>query len=750
VPSTGRVAAIAALLLAVFGGLLLAGWGNGLVTGAVVVTATAVAAVVTAAVARRDAGVAITPWLALTVGLVAATVAQWLWFFAAQHDPARWIAAVAYLVFAVCIMTALLVLPARPRRPWWSLTLDGLIVAGSLLIVCWLTVLTSAGSATSTKQLAAMGYPILNAVILAVAVVALSRAAQGRVVGFFTVALAGIALGQYAAAVFSIDRLTEVGWIAGMLVIVVAVIDSRRDRSDHTDTTARRGWVSTLLPYAALLLALAVAVTARTNPFGSRFVVTVGGVLVGAVLVHQVVLVAENRRLFMTVNDEATRDPLTGKANRAAFLDRLRRALRKAQRDGESVGVIELDLHDFKLINDTMGFGAGDELLINSAGRISECVGHGDTVARLGGDKFAVIIDGGLDRCEAIARRMVAAFDLPFVINGYELLIRPSVGIAVAEPAGTAEQLLKHAGIAVKSAKSSDAGGIRTFTADMSAGEVDNVLPKPSHARGGGPEVAQLLGELRRAIDQSELILVYQPKFDAQTRAVVGVEALVRWPHPDRGLLSPDEFLPLVRRHRLMGGTTDFVLGRALDDAARCQAVGLHVPVAVNLFAPLLGNLNLPTKIDEALTRRGLPASALTVEITEDLFVDDMERTQRVLHDLSECGIKIAIDDFGTGYSALSYLTDLPVDEVKLDRGFVARTAEDERAAMVVRVIVDLAHRLDLVTVAEGIDSADLAARLTELGCDTLQGYHLSPPLSVDQLIDMLTTSATAATSLKP
>jgi EAL domain-containing protein (putative c-di-GMP-specific phosphodiesterase class I) len=371
-------------------------------------------------------------------------------------------------------------------------------------------------------------------------------------------------------------------------------------------------------------------------------------------------------------------------------------------------------------------------------------------VARLGGDKFAVIIDGGLDHCEAIARRMVAAFDLPFVINGYELLIRPSVGIAVAERASTAEQLLKHAGIAVKSAKSSDAGGIRTFTADMSAGEVDNVLPKPSRARGGGPEVAQLLGELRRAIDQSELILVYQPKFDAQTRAVVGVEALVRWPHPDRGLLSPDEFLPLVRRHRLMGGTTDFVLGRALDDAARWQAVGLHVPVAVNLFAPLLGNLNLPTKIDEALTRRGLPASALTVEITEDLFVDDMERTQRVLHDLSECGIKIAIDDFGTGYSALSYLTDLPVDEVKLDRGFVARTAEDERAAMVVQVIVDLAHRLDLVTVAEGIDSVDLAARLTELGCDTLQGYHLSPPLSVDQLIDMLTTSATAATTLKP
>jgi EAL domain-containing protein (putative c-di-GMP-specific phosphodiesterase class I) len=379
-------------------------------------------------------------------------------------------------------------------------------------------------------------------------------------------------------------------------------------------------------------------------------------------------------------------------------------------------------------------------------------VGLGDTVARLGGDKFAVLTGGGLSQSEAIARRMVEAFDLPFVINGYELLIRPSVGIAVTEPDHTGvtpEQLLKHAGIAMNSAKSSEAGGIRVFTPEMAAAGVDDTpLAEQSRSFGGGPATAQLVGELRRAIDQSELTLVYQPKFDAPTRAVVGVEALVRWPHPDRGLLSPDEFLPLVRRHRLMGGISDFVLSRALDDAARWQAAGANVPVAVNLFAPLLGNLNLPKKIDASLTRRGLAASALTVEITEDLFVDDMERTQRVLNELSQCGIKIAIDDFGTGYSALSYLTDLPVDEVKLDRTFVARAAVDERAAVVVGVIVDLAHRLGLVTVAEGIDSAELAAQMSGLGCDILQGYHLSPPLDADELLDKLT--ATASTALKP
>ncbi|WP_155902327.1 EAL domain-containing protein [Mycolicibacterium sp. CBMA 226] len=238
-----------------------------------------------------------------------------------------------------------------------------------------------------------------------------------------------------------------------------------------------------------------------------------------------------------------------------------------------------------------------------------------------------------------------------------------------------------------------------------------------------------MLVELRQAIDRSELSLVYQPKFDARTAAVVGVEALLRWRHLDRGLLRPHDFLPLVREHGLMGQATSLVVNMALDDAERWYAAGAEVPVAVNLFAPLLSDLNLPDHLSRALDDRGLAPSALAVEITEDLFVDNMEDTRTVLTGLVDRGIRIALDDFGTGYSALTYLSDLPIDEIKLDHDFIARAAVDERAAMVVQTIIDLAHKLGFGTVAEGIESAESAAQLRDFGCDVLQGFFLSPPL---------------------
>jgi EAL domain-containing protein (putative c-di-GMP-specific phosphodiesterase class I) len=254
-------------------------------------------------------------------------------------------------------------------------------------------------------------------------------------------------------------------------------------------------------------------------------------------------------------------------------------------------------------------------------------------------------------------------------------------------------------------------------------------------------EIPQLLSELRQAIERNELTLFYQPKFHAHTTAVVGVEALLRWRHPDRGLLRPDDFLPLVREHGLMGRVTDLVVNMALDDALQWHTAGVDVPVAVNLFPPLLSDIDLPDKLCHALSDRGLEVSALAVEITEDLFVDDMDTTKMVLNELVERGISIALDDFGTGYSALSYLSDLPIDEVKLDRDFVARAIVDERAAMVVGAIIDLAHKLGLVIVAEGIDNAESAARLRDLDCDVLQGYYLSRPLPADEVVGALTAA---------
>jgi EAL domain-containing protein (putative c-di-GMP-specific phosphodiesterase class I) len=231
---------------------------------------------------------------------------------------------------------------------------------------------------------------------------------------------------------------------------------------------------------------------------------------------------------------------------------------------------------------------------------------------------------------------------------------------------------------------------------------------------------------------------VYQPKFDLNTAAIVGVEALVRWPHPKRGLLGPDEFLPLVRRYGLMGSITDLVVNQALDDVVRWRADSLEVPIAVNMFAPSMADLRLPGKFAKALADRDLNPSQLTVEITEDLFLDNMDRTKTVLNQLQENGIRIAIDDFGSGYSALSYMRDLTVDEVKLDRNFIAPIPADQRAAAVVRAVVNLAGELGLTTVAEGIETAITADWLREHGCHVGQGYYFSPPLTADRLREIL------------
>jgi EAL domain-containing protein (putative c-di-GMP-specific phosphodiesterase class I) len=238
--------------------------------------------------------------------------------------------------------------------------------------------------------------------------------------------------------------------------------------------------------------------------------------------------------------------------------------------------------------------------------------------------------------------------------------------------------------------------------------------------------------------------LVYQPKFALRTDEIVGVEALVRWPHPERGLLAPDQFLPLVRQYGLMRSVTEHVLNKALDDAANWHSKGVGVPVAVNLFAPSLSDLRLPAWIMRALADRGLGSNALTVEITEDILLDNIDRTLSVLNKLRENGIRVSIDDFGSGYSALWYLRDLPIDEVKLDKDFIAPILVDRRAAAIVRAVIDLAHELGVTTVAEGVENAETVARLREYGCEMAQGYYCSPPLAAEAAGELLMSSKLA------
>jgi diguanylate cyclase (GGDEF)-like protein len=719
----------------------------------------AVATVTTAITARTGRGRVRIAWAAISIGLASFTLGAVLWFFyrlAEVEHPYPSVADVAYLVLPIATAIALLLLSSGlSRTSRTRLILDGLIVAGSFIIVGWAVVVDELWKSVPSDrmQLAiSISYPVLDAAVLTIGVLVVARAQRGqrRTPVLLTLAMLGIAMSDGAFVYLTATRQSTataslyLGWLVGLALFSVAAITGRG--FVHRDTVAPQAvsWMSVWLPFVPLLLASAAVFTETPEEIRSGPIPVIGVVLLLAFSGRQLLVMSENRSLLATVAEQALRDPLTGVGNRIVFRDRLNHAMQLRQRDGLSVAVLVMDLDDFKVVNDTLGHPVGDELLSLVAERIVGSVRAGDTVARLGGDEFAVLIEGRVDNSQLVAHRVVEAFDEPFIVDGQDLLIRPSAGLAVAEaddPDLTAEDLLKRAGIAMYTAKRSRTGGVHPFNSEMLLAEVpDTDLfvsgPLPTTRNGAG--TIRLLGELRQAIDQFELTLVYQPKFDLNTAAIVGVEALVRWPHPTRGLLAPDEFLPLVRRYGLMGSITDLVVNQALDDVLRWRADSLEIPVAVNVFAPSMADLRLPGKFAKALAARDLSPSQLTVEITEDLFLDNMERTRAVLDQLQEHGIRIAIVDFGSCYSALSYMRDLTVDEVKLDRHFIAPIPADKRAAAVVRAVVNLAAELGLTTVAEGIETATTADWLREHGCNIGQGYYFSPPLTADKLRDVL------------
>ncbi len=380
--------------------------------------------------------------------------------------------------------------------------------------------------------------------------------------------------------------------------------------------------------------------------------------------------------------------------------------------------------------------------------RIAECVRTGDTVARVGGDEFSVLLESDVDDSNLVAQRVIEAFNKPFLVDGQNILMRPSVGVAVAspdEPDLSPDSLTKRADIAMHAAKRSRSPRVHTFTTDMLTTEPDEAEwagTGADQAPGNGAAQVRLLGELRRAVDTGALNVMYQPKYDLRTGVAVGVEALLRWPHPELGVLRPDAFMSLVRQHGLMRPVTDLVLDKVLDDAARWAARGAYMPVAVNLFAPFLHDTRLPDTLCDALQRRGLPADLLTVEITEDLVLTELNVVTAVLQRLRHLGIRVAIDDFGSGYSALSYLRELPIDELKMDRHFIGSVTCDNRAAAVVRAVIELAHDLDSTVVAEGIEDAATAAWLRDQGCDVGQGYYFGKPIDASGVPQLIKVAA--------
>jgi diguanylate cyclase (GGDEF)-like protein len=425
----------------------------------------------------------------------------------------------------------------------------------------------------------------------------------------------------------------------------------------------------------------------------------------------------------------ALHDPLTGLPNRTLFHERVQRAV-KGLRADRTAAVLLIDLDRFKEVNDTLGHDHGDELLEVVAERLGVALRHGDTLARLGGDEFAVVLSDLPHRGAAVelAARLHEALRRPFGLRGIAVELDASIGIALSPEHGRdVTTLLQRADVAMYDAKRSQ-NRIETY-----ATERDPYSP----AR------LSLLGELRRAIEQDELVLHYQPKVSLEAGRVTGVEALVRWQHPEHGLLQPDQFVPLAERTGTIAHLTRWVLGTALRQVAVWRAQHDGLTVAVNLAAANVLDVGLPAMVEELLGEHGLPGDALECEVSEHTVMNDPQRVAEVLAGLRALGVRLSLDDFGTGQASLAYLKALPLDEVKIDRSFVTGMATDDGDAVIVRSTIDLARNLGLGVVAEGVETADVLEALRGLRCGSAQGFYLSRPLTAAELGDWMSSRST-------
>nr|BFE73982.1 hypothetical protein GCM10020092_072830 [Actinoplanes digitatis] len=407
---------------------------------------------------------------------------------------------------------------------------------------------------------------------------------------------------------------------------------------------------------------------------------------------------------------QAGHDSLTGLPNRAEFGVRMAAALDRAAESGAEITVLLLDLDRFKEINDTLGHRTGDQLLATVADRLRAVVRDSDTIARLGGDEFALLItQPGGDTPEVVAQRIMDSLREPVVIDGVALVAEATIGIArhPRDGAATAGELLQRADLAMYSAKGSG-GGIASYQPSMDETDARKL---------------SRLAELRRALTENELVMHYQPLVDVGNSKLHGVEALVRWQHPEEGLLGPIEFVPLAESTGLIHDMTRHVLRLAIGQAGEWLRAGEAVPISVNISTRCLLDVTLPDTVEAVLASAGLPASLLTLEITESAIMADPQRSREVLSRLEALGTRIAIDDFGTGYTSMAYLRDLPIHELKIDRTFISRMVGESKDAIIVHTAIDLAHRLGLTTVAEGVEDENTMTALADLDCDLVQGY---------------------------
>ena len=422
---------------------------------------------------------------------------------------------------------------------------------------------------------------------------------------------------------------------------------------------------------------------------------------------------------------QALHDDLTKLPNRVLLHDRIHQSILGVEREKSLVAVMLMDLDRFKEVNDTLGHHSGDLLLQQIGPRLRSILRESDTIARLGGDEFAILLPNVLDRPAAVqvADKIKRALDLPFEIQGLKLNIEASIGIAFAPDHGRdVDTLIQRADVAMYVSKGSGSG-YAIYTTEQDRHSPNRLL---------------LVGQVRQAIEDQEISLYYQPKANLITGQIKGVEALVRWNHPERGLLSPDEFIPMTENTGLIEPLTIYLIETAVRQCRVWRDAGVDLVVSVNVSARSLLDHELPEQVSDLLQRWNIPPGSLRLEITESTIMEDPVRAMAVLDRLHEKGIGLALDDFGTGYSSLSYLKRLPVDELKIDKSFVTNMHIDDDDAVIVRSTIDLGRNLGLEVVAEGVETKEHWDQLTELGCDTAQGYYLSRPISAGEFMQWL------------
>jgi diguanylate cyclase (GGDEF)-like protein len=702
----------------------------------------------------RSTGREAIAWRFLGASALCWGIGEFVYSVLALHEtvPSPSAADVGYLAAAPLGLVGIIYL-ARPEsgRNWTVRALiDGFIVAGSLLIVSWTTALGTAYESSSTSHLGRivnLAYPISDIVLATVALNLLSSGRRERRTTLLLV-IAGelcFAFGDSAFAYvtarnnFTYPNVIDVAWIAAFAFIALAAQWARPERSDAEPMVSGFSRVLVAIPYAAVTAALVAEVVSgmRADHLHS-FLVIMGVLVLLATIGRQIVVTVQNGELTTKLEELVARlqereerllhyalhDPLTGLANRLALDDRIEEVLAEDRGRVEPIAVLLCDLDGFKRINDTMGHSIGDFVLRAVAHRLRESVRPGDVIVRTGGDEFAVLVNerSGFSGIEQIAATIVERVRTPIAVDTQEIVVRVSVGIALGQHGEfTAETLLRDADVALYGAKSAGGNTVRVFDESTSRLFFERL---------------DLQSDLIAGIGEGELTAAYQPIVDLRSGAIAGVESLLRWNHPRRGILRPAAFLSMAEESGLIVPIGRQMMTTSLTQIAawrRELPEAEHLWVSVNVSARQLLADDLTDLVRDSLMRADAPADALHVELTESALMDQSRASLAIFETAKALGVTLVIDDFGTGYSSLSYLHRMPIHALKIDQSFIADLDQNDHATKIIEAVIALAHALDLEVVAEGVQTREQLVRLTALGCEFAQGHLFCEPLPPEQ-----------------